>query len=343
MDEKISTALMDIENSYDLNLASPGFVCFIQNEDDIVYTRSTGVQDDMHTPLSPESVFRIASITKQFTAAAILQLVDQTKISLQTPIVDVLPDFPEYGKAITIHQLLTHTSGIRDYEDFTDIDVVEFRDQNALEVLNKFDDLEFAPGSKYHYSNTGYCILALVIAKISGTSYAQYMKSNIFAPAAMKDAQVGTEPQISRRVYGYSWASDGWTKHDQDTFTHTEGDGGIYASAAELVRWQNALHSKKTILSDTALRLMTTSHTATNYKGEDYGYGIAITTIDATRCYLHHGVSSGFENALFYLPEQKCSIVLLSNMRHENFNAISLGKQIVSQYLRSNLAQHGSF
>ncbi len=294
------------------------------------------MQDELNTPITRDSVFRIASITKQFTATAILQLVETKSITLETKISTILHGLPSYCSNITIHHLLTHTSGLRDYEDTVNIDKSNIFDDHAvLGALNQFIDLEFEPGSSYHYSNAGYCILAVILAQITGMSYKEYLKKNVFDASNMQSAQVGTLPDLINRVYGYSWEGNTWTENDQAAFTHTEGDGGIYASAIDLIKWQSALYEKNLIISEASLALMTSGHTPTNYEGEDYGYGIAVTTINSATCYLHHGVSSGFENALFYLPEYKTSIVILSNMKHPEFNTISLGKKLISSYLHS--------
>ncbi len=336
MNDSRVNILKEVESLFDLSANNPGYVCLIHNDDKVPFSQCVGKLDDLDKGLSEESVFRIASLTKQFTAAAILQLVDTGKLTLDTKIRTVLTDIPLYCEDITIHHLLTHTSGLRDYEGAKNLDATKkFVDQDVLDVLNLFDDLEFKPGTSYHYSNAGYCLLALVIAKVSGTSYKEYLKTNIFEKADMTTAQVGTDLDVTNRVYGYSWGGTKWDEHDQDIFTHTEGDGGIYASAIDLIKWQSALYEKNLIISEASIALMTSGHTPTNYEGEDYGYGIAVTTINSATCYLHHGVSSGFENALFYLPEYKTSIVILSNMKHPEFNTISLGKKLVSSYLHS--------
>ncbi|MEO5691384.1 MAG: serine hydrolase domain-containing protein [Candidatus Saccharimonadales bacterium] len=334
MNKQMESILQRIEVEYNLSSTTPGYACIVHKDGRKVFERCSGKQDETRRSLSEESVFRIASITKQFTAAAILQLVEQRKVSLQQNITTIIPELPTYCEGINFHHLLTHTSGIRNYDGAKNLDTVApFSDTDVLYALNQFGDLEFESGSSYRYSNAGYCLLALAIAKISGTSYKEYLKKNIFEVASMQSAQVGTVPEITNRVYGYSWEKDNWAEHDQDTFTHTEGDGGIYASANELIKWQTALYEKKSMISESTLELMTTSHTATNYEGEEYGYGVAVTTINPVRCYLHHGVSSGFENALFYIPDLRTSIVLLSNIRHPGFNTMPLGKKIISSYL----------
>lgn len=336
MRRKINDIFTDIEQRFGVDMQSPGYVCLIQDNDKHVYTRSIGVERVQSSALSLRSSFRIASITKQCTAVAILQLAEKAKLSIDAKVIDVLPDFPPYAKEVTIHHLLTHTAGIRDYEASpVAINLPhKFLDTDVLEVLKQFNDLEFTAGSNYHYSNGGYCLLALIVARVSGCSYAEYVKQNIFDAVGMECTQVGTKPDIRNRVYGYVWSKGCWTPCDQDIFTHTEGDGGVYASVVDLAKWQAALYSTKNLLSGESLQLMTTRHTPTNYSGEDYGYGIAITAIDSSLCYLHHGVSSGFENALLYLPREQLTIALLSNMRHQQFNAVPIVKQVAAEYVQ---------
>ncbi len=335
MHNELNNILNGINNQFGINSTTPGYVCVVHNDQDIVFSHSEGLGDDQGAQLSPDSTFRIASITKQFTAVAILQLIDAGKLTVDAKISNILSDLPDYCLDITIHHLLTHTSGLHDYDSATNLDSLKrFVDQDVVITLRQFNNLEFIPGSSYHYSNAGYCLLALVIAEISGMSYKEYLKNNIFDKTNMHNAQVGTDPDITNRVFGYSWDNSTWVRHDQDTFTHTEGDGGIYASALNLTKWQNALYKNISLTSESSLGSMTTPHTPTNYDSESYGYGIAITSINDTPCYLHHGVSSGFENALFYLPKYQISVALLSNMKHPEFNTITLGKKIISNYLR---------
>ncbi len=326
--------LQKIVDEFSLGNNTPGFICLGMSSQRNLIEYSVGSRNEQKDPITNTSNFRIASITKQFTAVAILQLIEKGQLTLSTTVCEVFTDFPTYGQQVTIKHLLTHTSGLLDYEELAvQKEGAEITDYDVLQIMLAQDHLIFTPGTSYHYSNTGYCILAQIVENVSGSTYEAYLSTNVFPQAEMHTAKLGAALETAERVYGYSKVDGEWQMNDQGAFTATNGDGGIYASAEDLMNWQKNLYEKQTLITHKNLTLMTTPHIRTNYAGEDYGFGIAVTTLNKEVCYLHHGVSTGFETALFYLPNRKVSLAILSNTSGTTLNAISLGKEIIVNHL----------
>ena len=319
----------DVASLYSLNSNSPGIACLIQKSDDVLYQSYIGYKDSSRNLITKDSKFRIASITKQFTAAAVLQLVERGSIHVDSYINTVMKDLGPCTELITIHQLLTHTSGIPDYEDFVHVQTgFNFSDADVYSEMSKDYKLNFEPGSSYSYSNTGYCLLAEVVRIVSGMSFKDYVESNVFPAGGMTNATVGPSNSPDR-VYGFAAAESGWIFNDQSIFSSTHGDGGIYASVTDLVNWQQNLYQNLRVITQHSLKTMTTPYILTNYANEFYGYGIAVTEIAGETCYIHHGTSTGFENALFYIPNLKTSVALLANFNGTDLNIITVGKQLI--------------
>lgn len=295
---------------------SPGLSVEVIRDGKIIAARSYGLADlSSGARISSATNFRIASVSKQFTAMAILILLEQGKLSLDNTLTDFFPGFPAYGHAITIRQLLNHTSGIRSYEQFID----EYRhtqisDQDVLHVLEQQKDGYFLPGADYRYSNSGYVLLALIAEHVSGQSFADFMRQHIFLPLHMDQSfVVGSVPQkIPKRAYGYSKVGDHWIKTDQSVTSATYGDGGVYSSVADLYKWDQALYSNR-LVSKPTMALAFTPGTYGNEKKSHYGFGWGIDTVNGYRKLSHEGASIGFRSYILRLPEQRFSVIVLMN------------------------------
>lgn len=266
------------------------------------------------TAATPQTNYRLASISKQFTAAAVLLLAEDGKLSLDDPIKRWLPSLPKAADAITIRQILSHTSGLIDYEDvmppeFDDRDR-QMHDRDVLRVLEGQDRTYFAPGQAYRYSNSGYALLALTVEKASGRSFAGFLRERIFLPLGMRDtvAYERGVSEVAHRAYGYSFESGRWTRTDQSPTSAVLGDGGIYSSIDDLVRWDAALYDDR-LLSDASRRLAFSAHTPTDLSEVAYGYGWRITG----ETLWHSGESIGFRNVIVRYPQRRLTVVLLSN------------------------------
>lgn len=291
----------------------PGAALLVVRDGQPVVRRAYGFADlEQGTRVTPHTRFRLASISKQFTAAAILLLRQDGRLSLDDRARRWLPALPASADAITLHQLLTHTSGLPDYEDLMDpADTRQVRDADVLRLVAAAGRLDFTPGSRYRYSNTGYALLALVVEAASGRDYPEFLRARVFAPLGMGSvAFVDGVSTVPHRAYGYSAdGGGGWTRTDQSTTSAVLGDGGIYASIDDLARWDAALHDDR--LLDAASRALAFHpHVATDEPDvAGYGYG---WRVDGGLLW-HSGESIGFRNVILRWPAERLTVVLLGN------------------------------
>ena len=290
----------------------PGASVLVLRDGEAVVRRSYGLADlEGKVAATPATNYRLASISKQFTAAAILLLVEDGKLSLDDPVRKWLPSLPEYAGAITIRHLLTHTSGLIDYEDIMPADLNrQLRDADVLALLEQQQRLYFAPGSAYRYSNGGYALLALIVERASGTFYFRFVAQRIFKPLGMDNTQAYARERgvVANRAYGYSEVGGRWTRTDQSLTSAVLGDGGIYSSIDDLAKWDAALYDDR-LLDDASRKLAFTPWTKTDDPAIEYGYGWRIT--GDTRW--HSGESIGFRNVYVRWPKQKLSVMVLTN------------------------------
>ena len=285
------------------------------------------------TTITSRSNFRLASMTKQFTAAATLLLVNDGKLRLDESLTDIWPDFPAYGKSITVKHLLHHTSGLRDYEDFVpDSQTRQVSDADALTFMKHTDSVLSPAGATYHYSNTGYALLSEIVATRSGIPFDQFLKQRIFTPLGMSTtiAYRQGDPALTNRVYGHSRAGTTWTRTDQSNTSAVLGDGGIYSSIDDLYRWDQALYTDA-ILPQATLKEAFTSGSTTDRTRTGYGYGWLTDSYRGVPRLYHTGSSIGFRNAIIRIPALKATVIVLTN-RNEG-EPIKLAERIVDQLL----------
>src|SRR5262249_13764901 len=241
-------------------LSSPGAAVMVIQRGHPVFQRGYGVTDlrSLHK-IDEHTNFRLASVTKQFTAMAIMLLVHDGKLRYEHTLSDIFPEFPPYGKSITIRNMLHHTSGLVDYEELMtkqygatpDDQIPQIHDGEVLALLEKADSTKFPPGSRWEYSNSGYCLLAQVVQKVSGESFGQFLHERIFTPLKMSNtfAYEKGKNEVVNRAFGHTLASGVWKETDQSSTSATLGDGGVYTSLADLARWDAALR-QNTLLSE---------------------------------------------------------------------------------------------
>lgn len=257
--------------------------------------------------------YRLASITKQFTAAAILLLAEQQRLRLDDPVRQWLPSLPPQTQAITLRQLLDHTGGLIDYEDLIPTDTTtEVSDQDVLRMMSGTGDTYFPAGSAYRYSNTGYVLLGLVVERASNLSLPLFLQQRIFQPLHMDHTLLFVDGNntVDHRAYGYSQRDGVWTRTDQSLTSATRGDGGIYSSIDDLAKWDAALYDDR-LLSDASRKLAFSPHvkvTDEPYEAS-YGYGWRITGDTLW----HSGESIGFRNVIVRWPKQHLTVIVLSN------------------------------
>ena len=278
-------------------------------------------------PVSPATNFRLASVTKQFTAASILMLIERGKLSLSTTLGELFPDFPKYGQKITIDQLLHHTSGLLAYEDIIpDTVKKQVKDKDVLALMMRQDSTFFPPGTDYRYSNTGYAVLAMIIEKVSGQSYADFVRQNIFEPLGMTQT-VAYEKGIStvpNRAFGYTVEDDSISLTDQSTYSAVLGDGGIYSSIRDLFKWDQALYG------DRLLSFQMQSYAFTPQL-EHYGCGWRIDRYKGHRRIHHTGSTMGFRNVIQRFPDDHFTVIILTNRKAPG--VAPLAEKLVDWYL----------
>ncbi len=227
----------------------PGACLLVMHHDSVLYARGYGLADvEAREPVTTATNFRLASISKQFTAMAVVLLARDGKLALDDPVRRYLPELPAYADPVTLRHLLTHTSGLMAYEDLIpESQTVQVSDRDVLELLRNSDSTYFPPGSGYRYSNTGYALLALVVERVSGVPYPRFLKERIFLPLGMSGtvAHVAGSTAVGHRAFGYSERSFLWShwfeRTDQSLTSAVLGDGGIYSCAEDLRRWYRSL------------------------------------------------------------------------------------------------------
>jgi CubicO group peptidase (beta-lactamase class C family) len=290
----------------------PGASVLVLQDGEPVVRRSYGVADLEHgTSATPATNYRLASLTKQFTAAAILLLAEDGRLLLDDRVRKWLPGLPTAQDGITIHHLLTHTGGLVDYEELMPADLeTQLRDADVLKLQEQEQRLYFEPGTKWRYSNGGYALLALIVERASGMSFQDFLRERIFLPLGMNNtlAYVKGGTPAMNRAYGYSLIDGAWTRTDQSTTSAVLGDGGIYASIDDLAKWDAALYDDR-LLSDDTRRLAFTAWVKSDDPAVDYGYGWRVTGDTLW----HSGETIGFRNVIVRWPERHLTVIVLTN------------------------------
>jgi CubicO group peptidase (beta-lactamase class C family) len=261
-------------------------------------------------PDSPEAKFRLGSITKQFTAASILLLEERGKLKTDDPVKKYMPDAPAAWDKIAIYNLLTHTSGIPSFTGFPDYRATEAAPTTPEKLVARFRDkpLDFQPGEKWNYSNSGYVLLGYLIEKISGQSYKDFVQENIFKPLGMNDSGYDSNSAIIlHRAYGYSPGPDGPVNAGYIDMSIPFSAGSLYSTTHDLLRWEEGLFGGK-LLSATSLKKMTTP-----FK-QDYACGLGVRTVNGHTVIDHGGGIEGFNTELAYYPDDKLIIAVLGNL-----------------------------
>jgi len=294
----------------------PGASVLVIQDGRVILRRAYGMADlGRHIPATPATDYRLASLTKQFTAMAIMLLARDGKVGYDQPVREILPELPSAAQPVTIRHLLNHTSGLWDYEDLIpDTQTVQVSDRDVLALLVRKDSLYFPPGTRYRYSNSGYVVLGLIIARVSGMAYPRFVREWIFAPLGMTAAVAHVEgaDTVLRRAYGYTPAPAGFTPTDQSVTSATLGDGGVYTSADDLARWDEAL-STGALVDSATLRLATTPPVLPAEAATQYGFGWFVDTYRGERRWRHTGETSGFRNAIQRFPERRFTVIVLTN------------------------------
>lgn len=307
---------------------SPGVAVLVVKDGQVVLKKGYGLANlEYDVPITPATVFDIASVSKQFAGFAISTLIQEGKISPDDDIHKYLPEVPDFGKTITIRHLVHHTSGLRDWPATLHAAGwrwdESFRYEDIMRMVRKQKELDFEPGSQFSYSNTGYNLLAAIVAKVSGKSYAAWLDEHIFKPLGMQSSQ--SIEDYSKVIKGMASSYSGDDKgyyRSNDALT-AYGSSSIFTTVEDLAKWvirfQEALERKDPVY----LRTLETTE-LNDKKKIDYAYGLQVTTHDGIPNFSHDGGWAGFRTTISNYPDQKLSIILLSNSADFNTYASSL-------------------
>jgi len=280
----------------------------------VLLSKGYGFADmEWDVPNSPTTKFRLGSVTKQFTAACILLLEERGKLKLDDPVKKYMTDAPAAWDKITIFNLLTHTSGIPNFTAFYDYDSTKTIATTPEKLVARLRDkpLEFQPGEKYNYSNSGYVLLGYLIEKVSQQSYSQFVQENIFNPLGMKDSGYDSSSAIiPQRASGYVPGPKGVVNADYVDMSVPFAAGGLYSTTEDLLRWEQGLMGGK-LLSPASLQKMTTP-----FKNI-YALGVGVSTMNGHKVISHSGSVDGFYTELEYYPEDKLTVVVLANLMEQ--------------------------
>jgi len=308
----------------------PGATVIVVKDGKTVFRKAYGAADiAAKTPLTPGTVLRLGSITKQFTAVAILMLADEGKLALNDPITRFFPDYPTQGKVITIEHLLTHTSGIVSYTSKPNYVAAMAKDLTVAQMIDGFknDPLEFEPGTKFNYNNSGYFLLGAIIEKVSGLSYANFLEQRIFTPLGMKDtAYEGAERSTAPRAAGYSAQEKGYGLAQPLSMSQPYAAGALVSTVDDLAKWDAAIASGK-LLKPASWKLAFTPYKLNPEESTDYGYGWAVGKLQGTPVVHHGGGINGFRTYALRLPEQKIFVAVLANSDSGNADPEVLAKK----------------
>lgn len=301
--------------SYDSSL-SPGAALLVMDRGKIVVQKNYGLKNtETQAMVDATTCFRLASLTKQFTAMCVLQLIQAGKLSLEDPVRKYLDSLPAYTQPIKIRNLLTHTSGLVDYEDLIPAGQTwQVLDMDCMRLMHATDHLYFSPGSEYRYSNTGYALLALVVEKVSGEDFASYLQRHIFKPLQMKYslALEANKTKVPNRAMGHSRSSKGWLVTDQSTTSAVLGDGGIYTNVLDMAKWIRAI-CHYTFISPSLQQQAWSRATLSDGKSIDYGFGWHVEAYRGKPHPYHSGSSIGFRNHILLFPEEERAVIILTN------------------------------
>ena len=295
----------------------PGASVLVLRQGRAVFRRAYGLADlERHVRASPATNYRLASMTKQFTAAAILMLAAEHRLSLDDPVRRWLPSLPAAVDRVTIRQLLSHTGGLIDYEDLIPPGTSRpLHDSDVLHLLEAQPHTYFEPGTRYRYSDTGYSLLSLIVAHASGTDFASFLRTRLFIPLGMRGsvAYEAGRSVVGNRAYGYSQvrSAEGgtsWQRTDQSLTSAVLGDGGVYSSVEDLAKWDAALYGGGP-LDRGSLQLAMSAATATDDPNVAYGFGWRLTG----QTVWHSGETLGFRNVIIRYPRHHFTVIVLTN------------------------------
>ncbi|WP_299363153.1 serine hydrolase [Winogradskyella sp.] len=294
----------------------PGATFLVAKDGKAIYRKAIGKSSlELDVNMIPENVFRLASITKQFTAVAILMLEEQGKLNLNDPITRFIPDYPTQGKTITVHHLLNHTSGIKSYTAMGNLVEVARTDKTLDELIDYFknEPMDFDPGDQFRYNNSGYILLGKIIEELSGETYEDFIEKKIFERLGMKSSSFGNNRElVKNRAQGYEQDDTGYVNANYISMTLPHASGSLASTVDDMLKWQNAL-TNNTLIKASTLNKAINGSKLNNGEYIDYGYGLEEINLKGSKGYEHSGGIFGFTTNGMYLINENVYVIGLSN------------------------------
>ena len=322
------------------NNNSPGCALGVVKDGQLIYKRGYGMANlDYNIPITPKSVFSIASISKQFTAMSILLLSKQGKLTLDDEIQKYLPEVPRYQSPITIRHLIHHTSGIRNFIELAELagmrhEDVRMTDDDVLGLIARQKELNFKPGEEYVYSNSGYFLLGLIVKRVSGKSLRKFAEENIFKPLGMNNTYFHDDRNlvVKNRATGYLPSGNGGSALAIDN-DESVGAKGLYTSVEDLFLWDQNFYNNKLGGGPDLISEQLSTGKLNNGEKVNYAFGLQVGKYKGFKTIGHGGGFSGFQAYMYRFPEQNFSVICLCNARYIEIDPEELANQVADNFL----------
>jgi CubicO group peptidase (beta-lactamase class C family) len=314
----------------------PGAAVIAVQNGEVMLRKGYGLADlELGVPIQPEMVFRVASITKEFTAALVLQLVEEGAISLEDEITDFLPDYPLRGNKVTLRHLLTHTSGIPTFQAVPGFQDHVRLDHTVEETLAIFagEPFEFLPGERYSYSSSGYIVLGAILERVTGKTFEELLQERIFGAVGMQSACLGSHDRIiPRRVKGYTVGREGVINSPIVSMTMAFSSGGLLMSVDDLAAWDEALYGDR-VLGGESRKAMWSAHMLESGQATEYGLGWMVTEFLGHKVLMHDGSIDGFLSTAWRLPDDRIFVAVLTNSDSPEVGPNVAAKEVLATLL----------
>jgi CubicO group peptidase (beta-lactamase class C family) len=322
--------LIRIEKNLDKYLTyfsndNPGAVISVMKKGEIIFNRPYGLSNvQKKEPMSVDKTFNLAELSKSFTSLAVLKLVEKNKLSLDDNLQDIFSDFPEYGKKVKIRNLLNHTSCLADYNP----DEIQFNDQ-VYEFLIKQNDTDQEPGLNWQYSNSDYALLAIIIEKVSGMTYKDFVRKYIFKKLSMNDTWFANE--IENKNIAESHFKEDEVYKVKKELNEIYGEQGIYSNITDMAKWDKALYTDKLLKCESLDKIFTVEKMQFGNKISYYGYGWVLMEKNNVRYYWHGGSQGGYSNLILHLPDTHMTVLILTN-RNDGYDFLKMSIYIAKLF-----------
>jgi len=325
---------------------SPGLAVIVLKNGEAALQHTYGLANlSDRTANSTITDFRLASFTKQFTAMCIMLLVHDRKLSYDDSLTKVFTEFPAYGNVITVRMLLNHTAGLKDYEELyaakfprvPEERIPQIKDAEILALMEQQSSTDFPPGRRWRYSNTGYAMLAMIVEKVSGKPFGEFLRERIFVPLGMKNtlAYEKGKNQVPHRAIGYTRKNGQWREADQSPTSAVLGDGGIYSNVQDLAKWDRALRDHMLLSAEEMQAAITPVNVPGGAKTDDgepaeYGFGWFLDPYKGRKRIWHSGTTTGFRTYIERFTDEGLTIIILCN--RDDLSPGKLAASVAEQY-----------